>query len=62
MAKKETTSEERSKYILEQRAADKAYEGRGRRIPADMSFIDRAGNIIRPNREEHYAPKKKPKN
>ncbi len=60
MAKRKTTSEERKKFIEEQRAAEASYKGPGRRLPVDMSFIDRKGNIVWPNKGEYeksYAKK-----
>jgi len=59
MAKEKTTPEERRQYIEEQRAADEAHIGPGRRLPVDMSFIDRSGNVVRPDRDSHYSKKKR---
>ena len=53
MAKEETTPEERRQYILEQRVANESPT----KFPRDMSFI--VGNIIRPNKEDYEAHKKK---
>jgi hypothetical protein len=54
MAKK-TTPEERRAYIEQQRADREKYgQGPNKRIFGDMSFIDRAGNIVRPTRENPF--------
>ena len=59
MAPNETTPQERRDYILEQRAAEEAHKGPGRRIPGEMSFIDRKGNIIKPTKADYEARKRK---
>jgi len=53
MAKK-TTAAERKAFIEEQRAKPQGYGARAV-FPRDMSFIDREGNIVRPNKEDYQA-------
>ena len=55
MTKRKTTSEERKTFIKGQRAAEASYKGTGRRLPVDMSFIDRKGNIVHPNKTDYKA-------
>jgi hypothetical protein len=50
MAKKETTPEERKAYLEQQH--ERGYGG-NRMLPVDMSFIDRKGNIVRPNKKDY---------
>ncbi len=57
MAKK-TTAAERKAFIEEQRAHPRGY-GANRVLPHDMSFIDKQGNIVRPNKEDYEAQKAK---
>ncbi|MBI3623580.1 hypothetical protein HY212_05900 [Candidatus Pacearchaeota archaeon] len=53
---KKTTAEERREYIERQRADNAKYgHGTSGRILVDTSFIDREGNIVRPNKEEYQA-------
>ena len=52
---KKTTPDERSKYIQEQREASASHgHGPTRRVLGDMSFIDKARNIVRPTRDNPY--------
>lgn len=57
MAKRNTTPEERKEFIEKQRAAEASYHGPGRRLPMNEGFIDRKGNIIKPDREKYWAEK-----
>jgi len=50
---KKTTPEERRKFIEEQRAAGDSHYSPNRRLPVDMSFIDREGNIVRPSKDSY---------
>lgn len=47
MAKRRTTPQERKEFIEEQRKRDP------RAYPRDMSFINRKGNIVHPNKEDY---------
>lgn len=55
MAKKKSTSAERRQFIEEERALDENYKGPGRRLHMNTGFIDRHGNVIRPNKADYQA-------
>ncbi len=57
MAKK-TTPKERREYIQQQRKALASSPLHGR-VFGDMSFIDREGNIVRPNKKDYEADLKR---
>ncbi len=57
---KKTTPAERKAFIESMRVSERDY-GSSRRLPVDMSFIDRKGNIVRPNKEDYQAAIKRRK-
>ncbi len=53
MVKRKTTPEEREEYLRKKRATELPYKDSGRRLPMDMSFIDKKGEIVRPNKKDY---------
>jgi hypothetical protein len=60
MTKRRATPQEIRDYLKQQEATGPSYgSGHPVRLPVDMSFIDRDGHIVRPNRKDYEASVKK---